>query len=174
DRVARPRLADRRVRPPGAVRVQLVRDDRVSPCAARPVPVARAALGSVVALLTAVLSHLDAVAVHTHLEYMRDLAPESRFVVCYGGSREEFDRLDSGDALFIDDPSLRVPHHERSYVGLFRTLYEERVRSDPTIELVLLIEYDQLILSGDFERRLIELADRSDAGLFAKTAGLRN
>jgi hypothetical protein len=125
-------------------------------------------------LLTAILTHFDAPAVSTQLEYLAEIAPESRFVVCYGGDREEFERLDGADALFIDDPSLRVPHHDRSYVGLLRQLVEERVRDDDAVELVCLLEYDHLILSGEFERRLLDLAARSDAGLFAKNAGRRN
>lgn len=126
------------------------------------------------AMLTAILTHLDARAVGAHLEYLRATAPGSRFVVCYGGDRREFGRLDGIDALFIDDPTLRVPHHDRSYTGLFRTLYEQRVHDDPEADLVYLIEYDQLILSGDFEERLTAVAEKSDAGLFGKAASLRN
>jgi hypothetical protein len=126
------------------------------------------------AILTAILTHLDARSVRAHLDYLGQVAPESHFVICYGGSREEFERLDGLDALFIDDPTLRVPHHDRSYLGLFRSLYDGRVRDDPGAELIYLIEYDQLILKADFEARLTELADRSDAGLFAKSASPRN
>ncbi|MBV9213159.1 MAG: hypothetical protein JOZ25_05885, partial [Actinobacteria bacterium] len=127
------------------------------------------------AVLTAILTHLRAQSVREQFDFAQQVAPESRFVVCYGGGREEFARLDgSVEALFIDDPTLRVPHHDRSYLGLLQTLYNSCVRDDPRVELVYLLEYDHLILSAEFETRLTQLAARSDAGLLGKAAGRRN
>jgi hypothetical protein len=76
--------------------------------------------------------------------------------------------------LFIEDPSLRGPHFEKSLNETFRTLYESRVRDDEAIELVYVIEYDHLILRGDFEQTLTDLAERTGAGLAAKWANPRN
>ena len=56
---------------------------------------------------------------------------------------------------------------QQSYNGVIRAVYETYVRDDPTIDLVYLIEFDHLILRGDFERSLTELAASSNAGLFA-------
>jgi hypothetical protein len=125
-------------------------------------------------MLTAILTHLDARLVESQLSYLRTIAPDARFVVCHGGKRSDFDALAEPSALFIADPSLRGPHFEKSLNGTLRALYETCVRDDKTIELVYVIEYDQIILRGDFERTLTELADRTGAGLLAKWAGPRN
>src|SRR5256885_15082302 len=124
------------------------------------------------AILTAILTHLDALEVHRQLDYHRKTAPDSNVAVCYGGSREEFERLGTTDALFVDDPTVRLPHHDRSYVDLLGQLYRERVHEDASVDLVYLIEFDQVVLSPDYERRLGELAGASGAGLFEKSAGL--
>ncbi|MEA2399060.1 MAG: hypothetical protein QOK25_2616 [Thermoleophilaceae bacterium] len=126
------------------------------------------------AILTAVLTHLDAAAVERQLSYLHSLAPESRFVVCHGGRRTDFDALETGDALFIDDPSLRGPHFDQSMNQILQAVFEGYVRDDPAVELVYLIEYDHLILRGDFEQKLQDLASLSSAGLFAKNATPRN
>jgi hypothetical protein len=126
------------------------------------------------AMLTAILTHLDARLVEKQLSYLRAIAPEAQFVVCHGGKRADFDALDEPGALFIDDPSLRGPHFDQSLNGTLRAVYENRVRDDETIERVYVVEYDHLILRGDFERTLTDLAERTGAGLLAKWASPRN
>lgn len=126
------------------------------------------------AILTAVLTHLEPPLVEAQLAYLRTLAPGARFVVCHGGRRSDFDGLPPGSGLFIEDPSLRGPHFAKSINDTVRAVYEGYVRDDPAIDLVYLIEYDHLILSADFEDPLRALARDSDAGLFAKGASRRN
>src|SRR2546430_16126542 len=126
------------------------------------------------AMLTAILTHLDARLVEKQLAYLRAIAPEARFVICHGGKRADFDALDEPGALFIDDPSLRGPHFHQSLNGTLRAVYENCVRDDETIELVYVVEYDHLILRGDFERTLTDLAERTGAGLLAKWGSPRN
>jgi hypothetical protein len=127
-----------------------------------------------VALLTLILTHLKAPLVEAQLEHLRRLAPASRFAICHGGDRSDFERLEPGDAVFIGDPSLRGPHFEKSINETLRVADEAFVRADRKIDLVYVIEYDHLILRGDFEERLRELAASSPAGLFAKAATRRN
>src|SRR5215210_2190734 len=126
------------------------------------------------AFLTAVLTHLGDELVRKQLDYLHAVAPQSEFVICFGGARVEFERLTAEDALFIDEPSLRAPAHERSHTNVLKRVYEARVRDDPAVELVYFIEFDHLILRGDFERELTALADRTGAGLVAKAASPRN
>jgi hypothetical protein len=126
------------------------------------------------AFLTAILTHLEDELVRAQLDYLQALAPNSRFVVCFGGGREQYRRLGADDALFIDEPSLRAAPHERSHTSVLTAFYEARVRDHPEVELVYFIEFDHLILRGDFERDLTELAARSGAGLLAKAASPRN
>lgn len=127
------------------------------------------------AFLTAIITHLDAARVRAQLRYLRELAPESRFAVCHGGRRRDFDELAVDDAIHVDEPSLRGPNRDQSYTEVLRAAYERFVRDEPGIELTYFIEYDHLILAGDFEERLTALARRSPAaGLFAKHASQRN
>jgi hypothetical protein len=125
-------------------------------------------------VLTAIITHLDAARVRRQLDYLRGLAPESRFVVCHGGARRDFEELEPGDAVHVEEPSLRGPNREQSYTEVLSAVHERFVRDQPEIELVYVVEYDHLILASDFEQRLVALAERSPAGLFAKYASSRN
>jgi hypothetical protein len=127
-----------------------------------------------VAILTAIATHLGPQDVSRQLAYLRALSPGSRFAVLHGGRREDFDALEEPQAAFVDDPTLRGPNWEQSYTEVLRAAYESFVERDPEIDLVYLIEYDQLILRGDFEGSLRALAERTGAGLIAKAASPRN
>lgn len=122
------------------------------------------------AILTAIMSHLDAKRITQQLTYLEALSPGSRFVICHGGARADFDALDLDNAIFVDEPSLRGPDQDRSHTEVILAVYEQFVRDDPSVELAYFIEYDQLIVAADFEQRLADLADRFSAGLFAKNA----
>lgn len=126
------------------------------------------------ALLTAIITHLDASRVGRQLDYLHRLAPGARFVVCHGGDRRDYDELDPGHALFLEEPSLRGPSDHQSYTEVLRAVYERFVHDEPDVDLVYFIEYDHLIVSADFEERLIDHASRCPAGLFAKYASRRN
>jgi hypothetical protein len=126
------------------------------------------------AVLTTILTHLGAPLVERQLASLRALAPGSRFAILHGGRRTDFDQLTEPDAVFIEDPTLRGPHYDKSANDQLRAIYERWVRDDPSIDLIYIVEYDHLILRGDFEQRLEELAERSPAGLFAKAASTRN
>lgn len=126
------------------------------------------------AVLTTILTHLAAPLVERQLAALRTLAPGSRFVTLHGGKRPDFEQLTELDAVFIEDPTLRGPHYDKSANDQLRAIYERWVRDDPSIDLIYIIEYDHLILRGDFEQQLEELAERSPAGLFAKAASVRN
>lgn len=126
------------------------------------------------ALLTAVLTHLPAPLVRKQIDHLRALSPASRFVACHGGSRADFAGLSESDAVFVDDASLRGPHFAKSLNDTLRTLHAAFVRDEPDVEHVYVVEYDHLILSGDFERALTGLAAATGAGLLGKAASPRN
>jgi hypothetical protein len=140
------------------------------------VPRARPALGRLrrVALLTAIATHLAPAEVVRQLAYLRALAPGGRFAICHGGRRADFDALDEEHKVFVDDPSLRGPNQQQSYTAVLRAAYESFVEPDPEVDLAYLIEFDQLVLRGDFEERLRALADATGAGLIAKAASRRD
>ena len=125
-------------------------------------------------LLTIVVSFGSAAEVDAELAYLRAVAPDARFAVCYTGPRSEFGRIADGDSLYVDDPALRGPHWNIALTEVLRASFERFVRDDPTVELVWLIDYDHIVLRPEFERELAELAERSGAGLIAKSASPRN
>ncbi len=101
---------------------------------------------------------------------LRALAPESRFVVCHGGRREDFDAIDFEDKAFIADPTLRAaPRSFQSYTETFAVVHDRWLRTDDELTSVYLIEYDHLILRPEFERSLAELARRTGASVLGKT-----
>jgi hypothetical protein len=126
------------------------------------------------AVLTAILTHLEDGLVRRQLDYLHAVAPDARFVICFGGERSQFDRLAVPEALFVDEPSLRGPPRDRSHTTVLTSLYEQRVRDDPDVEYAYFIEFDHLILRTDFEQRLVALAERTGAGLLGKSASPRN
>jgi hypothetical protein len=127
-----------------------------------------------VTVLTLILTHLQAPLVTRQLGYLQRLCPDSRFAVCHGGDRGDFDQLPPGAGVFVADPSLRGPHYRKSLNQTLAVAYDTYVRDDPAVDLIYVIEYDHAILRADFERRLVELAATSPAGLFAKNASPRN
>jgi hypothetical protein len=126
------------------------------------------------AILTAIMTHLDAPLVRRQLDYLEALSPGSQFVICHGGAFADFEALDVDNAIFVDESSLRGPDRDRSHTEVILAVYERFVRDEPSVDLVYFIEYDHLILSADFEQKLRDLAGRFNAGLFAKNAIRRN
>jgi len=125
--------------------------------------------------LTAILTHVDARGVEQQLAYLRGVAPGSHFVVCHAGERAELDKLAANgvEAAFLDDPRLRT-YGDLSWNTVISTVHERWVAPRPEIEMLLLLEYDELILRGDFETALMELATRADAAFLGKAAGPRD
>ena len=115
-----------------------------------------------------VLTHLDAATVARQLAYLRRVVPEGRAVVAYGGTREEFARLDHERSVFIEDPSLRGPIREQSYNEVLAATYERFVAPDPGIEWVHLIEWDHVPLRDDYAQRLLGAAEAARADLAGK------
>lgn len=125
-------------------------------------------------LLTAVLAHMRADAVHERFALLRAAAPDARFVLCYGGPADEFDRIEVEEKLFIDDPTLRGPvQHLQSLTPTFEAVWNTYVARDDAIDAVYLIEYDHLVLDAGFDRRLRALADATGADLLGKHCGDR-
>lgn len=136
-------------------------------------PITRPAVGSLI--LTVVITHLDHGRVQSQIAYLEALSPGSRFVVAYGGPREEFARLGVPHAVFVDDPSLRsASTKHQSYNAILRRVHETFIAGDETFELVYFMEFDQLVLRGDFHEALTALSEKTGAGLMAKSASVRN
>lgn len=121
------------------------------------------------ALLTALVTHLDAEATAATLRHLRRVAPDARVVVCHGGRRDDFDRIDAEDKVFVEDPDLRAPPITiQSYNELLRLVWQRAVRDDTTIEAVSVLEYDHVVLSARYEARILGLLEASGADFLGK------
>lgn len=120
--------------------------------------------------LTAVLTHLPPPDVHASYAFLKGLAPDASFVVCYGGTAADFDAIELEHKLFVDDATLRGPQqHLQSLTVTFELLWSGYFARDSSLDSLYLIEYDHLILDPRFEARLRDLAGRTGADLMGKT-----
>jgi hypothetical protein len=125
-------------------------------------------------MLTVVLTHHPRRRVEEQLAWLRELAPGSRFVAIHGGRREDYEGADPAEVVFVDDPTLRGPHFDKSLNDTIHAIHDAWVRDDDSVDLAYLVEYDHLILRPDFEEALRDVVARSGAGLVAKNATPRN
>lgn len=122
-------------------------------------------------MITLLLTHLDAAGVAASLA---QFPPGARVLVCHGGSREDFERIEHPDRLFADDPSLRGPLERQSYAQVLRLAWEERIAADPAVDLVWLVEYDHVVLRDDFERALRAAIDHCGVDFLAKSCSRKD
>lgn len=119
--------------------------------------------------LTAVLSHLDAEQVRERMGLLQAISANARFVACYAGPGNEYERLGLEDEVLIDDPTLRGPgQHLQSLTQTFETLWQRYFAVDDGLDSLYLIEYDHLVLQAGFESRLRELATLTSADFMGK------
>jgi hypothetical protein len=122
-----------------------------------------------VSTLTAVLIHLDAERVRESMDLLQTVSEEARFVVCYGGSLQEFEAIEGEDKIFVDDPTLRGPEqHLQSWTRAFEALWHGFFARDESLDSLYFIEYDHLILDSQFETRLRDLAAATGADIMGK------
>ena len=120
--------------------------------------------------LNVLLTHQDPAAVDANVRYLRGVAPQARFVVAHGGRAEDCDRVALAHKVFVDDETLRgPPRRHQSYHLTLAALHEAFVRDDPEIRSVYVFEWDHVVLRGDFEAPLSELAERTGAHFLGKT-----
>src|SRR3954471_21881354 len=120
-------------------------------------------------ILYVVITHRSPGEVRAHLEDFARVLPERRVVVCYGGTREDFDVLDMpAEKLFIEDPTLRQ-RIGQSYTSMLGLLHDRLIAPDPTLRYLHLIEWDHVVLHSDYEAQLLDLMSDQHIGLLAKS-----
>jgi hypothetical protein len=125
-------------------------------------------------LLSLLWTHLDGSAVNRQLAYLRAVAPQSRFVVCHGGRRDDFDAVHHEEKVFIEDPSLRTAiARDQSAIEMLTRVHDDFVANDG-VDAIFMVEYDQLVLRGDFEVAMEELLEASGADFLGKTCVLKD
>lgn len=118
-------------------------------------------------ILYVLITHRPAGEVHAYLEDLERVLPGRHTVVCYGGTRADFDELDdSVDALFIEDPSLRRPLGQ-SYSQLLTAVNDRFVEPEPAYRCVHLLEYDLVVLSPRYEDELLQGISGERVGMLA-------
>ncbi len=119
--------------------------------------------------LTTVLTHLDADRVHETVELLTSMTRKHHLVLAHAGKREDFERIEFEDKIFIDDLTLRGPERSlQSWSQIFEAVWRTRFQADEALDSLYLIEYDHLILDQGFERRLADLAAGTGADFLGK------
>jgi hypothetical protein len=125
--------------------------------------------------LVAVLTHLDAAAVDEQVRVLRAIVPGARVAVCHAGPRAAFDALAYPDKAWVNDPSLQgAAQSFQSYHVTLTTIWDEWFRHDAELSAVHLIEYDHLVLRGDYVEALDAVAERTGADVLGKDAFRRS
>ena len=118
-------------------------------------------------ILYALITHWPAPEVLAYLEDFERVLPGRRCVVCYGGTREDFEELrHMPDAFFVEDPTLRS-RVGQSYTEVLKLVWERLVAPDPSYSCVHLMEYDHVVLSSRYEAELLEIMAGERVGLLA-------
>lgn len=125
-------------------------------------------------LLNLLWTHLDGPTVDRQLAYLHTVAPRSRFVVCYGGGREDFEDIHHEEKLFIEDPSLRTTiARDQSPIEMLSRVHDGFV-ADGEVDAIFMLEYDHVVLRGDFELAIEQLLEASEADFLGKTCVLKD
>lgn len=124
--------------------------------------------------LNAVVTHLGPAEVKEDLELLTAVATDARFVVCHGGSRDDFEDVETEEKVYMDDPGLRgPPRHLQSWTQAFELVWHRYFEPDESLDSLYLFEFDHLILDAEFEQRLRDLAQASGAGFMGKNCVAR-
>jgi hypothetical protein len=120
-------------------------------------------------ILYVLITHRPAPEVAAYLEDFERVLPGRDIVVCYGGTREDFEGLaDWSNALFVDDPALRN-RAGQSYTKVLGLVYERLVAPNPAYTCVHVMEYDHVVLSALYETELLEIMSGERVGLLAQS-----
>ena len=125
--------------------------------------------------LNVLIIHLSAPEVDEHVAALRAIAPDSRFVVAYGGDRSEFARIREPDKAFVADPSWRGPPRSyQSYNQIFQIVHDRWLQLERELDACFVFEFDHLILRAEFEPALREVSQRTGADLLGKNCVVAN
>ncbi|MFA7234854.1 MAG: hypothetical protein WC076_12170 [Terrimicrobiaceae bacterium] len=115
--------------------------------------------------LWAILVHQPAKDCRALLDHWEKLGFDpADLLLVHGGSKEDFNQLDSAQAVFVPDSNLRTVRHpveKQSYSGPMREI--SKWMSALPYRHVCLVEHDHLPLVPDWGRRLADLLAREQA-----------
>jgi hypothetical protein len=119
-------------------------------------------------VLTLVVTHRGGGAFRALRNAWRGVCPEEDLWFVFGGSREEFEVLETSRKVFVDDPEMRTRDHQRekqSYAGLLKAVLPIIDREAP--DYVHLCEYDHLPVVSDLNARQVDAMRNEGADLIA-------
>ena len=87
------------------------------------------------------LSHQPADLVQLQHNLWTQLGSSYMHCIAYGGSQQEFSKIQIKNVFFVDDDSLRGSIFGQSHIELFKRL-ATLLRDYPSVEYVYLTEYD--------------------------------
>jgi hypothetical protein len=123
------------------------------------------------------LAHQPPEQIEKFLERWRPYSPApSQLLLCYGGPRESFDKIDYTPKLFLDDPRLRTRDHQRdqqSYTQLFQQV-SAWLKNHPEFAYVYVAEFDHWPLVEDVGERLIARLKREKADVLGHQLARRD
>jgi N-acetylglucosaminyldiphosphoundecaprenol N-acetyl-beta-D-mannosaminyltransferase len=97
-------------------------------------------------------------------ECWRGVAPEENLWVAFGGTRENFEKLDYSRKIFVDDPKLRKKDNQREkqcYSGIFKAMASVIEAEKP--DYIYLCEYDHLPLIPDLNQQQVRAIRQEEA-----------
>ena len=122
------------------------------------------------AICHVLLAHLAPEKLKPLLERWQSYCPApSQLVLCYGGSEENFARVEFEPRIFLSDPRLRTRDHQRekqSYTEMFAKV-ADWLKDHPELDYVHLAEFDHWPLVRDLGERLVQRLQEERADILA-------
>lgn len=119
-------------------------------------------------VLNVILSHKRASSVRRMLAWWEQYVPRNSILLVHGGERAEFERVDHGQKLLLDDLRLKTRDHQRefqSYTKLFQAAANWLESASRDFEFVHFAEYDHLPLITDLNQQQITRLDAEGADI---------
>ncbi len=120
-------------------------------------------------VLNLVITHRGGQAFRALRDAWGGVCPEEDLWFVFGGSREEFEALETGRKVYVDDPEMRTRDHQRekqSYAGLLKAVAPIIEREAP--DYVHLCEYDHLPVVSDLNARQVAAMRNEGADVMAQ------
>jgi len=120
-------------------------------------------------VLNIILSHQQNQAIVKMIEHWSGCVPRENILIAYGGTRDEFEKIQHPQKFFVDDPYLRTRDHQRefqSYTQMFKSAAEFLNKQGSEFQFVHFAEYDHLPLVTDLNQRQIDRLIAEEADVF--------
>lgn len=115
-------------------------------------------------VMNLLLTHFIGEKLERLLEYWKPVCSVENLWIAFGGTREDFEKLDYPRKVFIDDAKLRTRDHQRerqSYNGIFKAMAPVVERENP--DFIYLCEYDQIPVVADLNERQLRAIQAENA-----------